>query len=579
MLDKPFPSDSVLRAFARRAGVPRRFAAALLAMVGLALVLFALAAPARAQSSSPAVARITTDQSAIMRQFEPPLTRPPSLGGRISAPVAGLPTDQLAKTRFRLASVTLEGVEALRPSNIAATWQRFLGRDISLEQVKIILEDIEKAYRKDDYGVVVIAPRQDFASGHLRIIVYELYIRELVVNGASEHLRQRLDPYLERITAMRPLRISQVYRQLLLAEDLAGISIYAIFDRIEDDPGAARLQLDITTSRGSVNAALNNYGSPSTGRLQGAMGGQLNDAFGLFEKTDLLAVTNPVDPNDVVLGSLSQSFPLGPSGFGLTYSVGNSWANPGGSPGLDGIHSDIFTASAGVTYALLRAMERNVILSAAVNVNNTDVNLRGEPVSDTRARWVSLAAQYDDTVSGVTFILKPQLLLGIAGLESNLEDTDFSAATLTGVATYSPTKTLTAQLNIAGQYGFTPLPDALLTAYGGEGFGPAYDPAAIVGNSGASVGLKLSQSIDAKLSWLSDFSLFGTIDYGAVWNRSAIPYDFADLGSVGLGVQGTINDHLTAMVMVATPLWYDDTLSALGVEQGTAVRFSLAFRK
>ncbi|MCB4771495.1 hypothetical protein LGR54_23065 [Ancylobacter sp. Lp-2] len=114
---------------------------------------------------------------------------------------------------------------------------------------------------------------------------------------------------------------------------------------------------------------------------------------------------------------------------------------------------------------------------------------------------------------------------------------------------------------------------------GGEGFGPAYDPAAIVGNSGVSVGLKLSRTLESKMSWLSGFSLFGTIDYGALWNRAEIPYDFAALGSVGIGLQGMINERLVAMVMVAAPLWRDCTLSDLGVEQGAAIRFSLAFKK
>jgi hemolysin activation/secretion protein len=110
------------------------------------------------------------------------------------------------------------------------------------------------------------------------------------------------------------------------------------------------------------------------------------------------------------------------------------------------------------------------------------------------------------------------------------------------------------------------------------GYSAPNDPGAIAGNSSIAGALELSQAIDTKISWLPGFSLFAYADYGAVWNPPGVGYGFASLSSLGFGIRTGIGERLFASALVAQPLWYDAELAALGVEQSTRYRFTVALR-
>jgi hypothetical protein len=66
----------------------------------LSLAISLAAWPLAAQTPAQIPFQITVDQNAIMRQAA--LTRPKSLGGVVSAPIAGICAERLGETRFRL---------------------------------------------------------------------------------------------------------------------------------------------------------------------------------------------------------------------------------------------------------------------------------------------------------------------------------------------------------------------------------------------------------------------------------------------------------------------------------------------
>jgi hypothetical protein len=84
--------------------------ARLLALL-LSLAVTLAPQPLAAQALGEVRFPITIDQNAIMRQYAPPLTRPKTVGVSVSAPIAGIPPELHAETRFRLASVEIEGVQ------------------------------------------------------------------------------------------------------------------------------------------------------------------------------------------------------------------------------------------------------------------------------------------------------------------------------------------------------------------------------------------------------------------------------------------------------------------------------------
>jgi hemolysin activation/secretion protein len=535
------------------------------------------APPAEAQNPDSIGAQVTIDQNAIMRQFVPPLRRPPTVDIRVEAPVGGVPPERLAETRFRLLSVDVEGVQSVNPASIEAVWRPLIGKEISLVDLKDVMVGIENVYKRNDYRAIVLVPIQDFATGNVRIRVYEAYIRDLIVKGIDAKMRERLEPFFQKMTATRPVRISQVFRYVLLAEDLAGVDIDGLFVKIDDDPGAAKLELNITLKPSTFGLGLNNYGGQDVGPLQGTSTSRINDMLGLFETTDLLVVSNPVAPAELTLISLGQNFPISTSGFSINYGIARSFANPR-TPTPDArLFSSVTTANVAANYAILRNQDQNVIVSAALFGNDADVDAAGQVLSRLRTRWLNIGVKYDDDLAGFHFVLNPALVRGVDIFGSNVEKPDFSAATLSGVLTGHFTDSLAAKVLFTGQYAFTTLPVSVFGAYGGQIFGRAFDPGAIAGPNSLNVSAELDQAIDVGISWLSGLSLFAYFDYGAVWNPPGSLYEYASLASAGFGIRIGIGERLVLSGLVAQPLW-DLEFAALGVVQSTRLRFNVALQ-
>ena len=552
----------------------------------LALLVAVLSSgTAKAQTTTPQVVLVpleaTINQNAIMRQqISPPPRSQRTLRGRLGEPIAGVPPEKLAETRFILRSVDFEAPAdiPLNPAVVAPAWQGLIGKEDSLKDLAIALESIEEIYRKHDYVVIAKIPPQDFASGRIRIVAYTVYVTDLEVKGDTSRLGRRLDPLFARIKAMRPLRQTAIYRQLLIAEDLVGGEITAEWFQIEGQPGAARLEINITSKPGDLLLDFNNYGGANIGPLQASAKAHANNMFGLLESTDITLLANPANPARIALVGLAQTVPLGTNGFSVGYMVANSWSNPGGPSQDIRLHSEVLIANASFNYALLREMERNVIVSAALNWNNSSVDVLGEPLTRDRTRWISVAAKYDDVIGGVRLVLNPAFLHGIDAFAANVAFADFQVATVTGGAEAQLTETLSAQLLFSGQYAFGTLPAAVLGFYGGGVYGRAYDPGALAGNNTVTASLQIGQQIDTGLKWLPDLNLFAFIDYGAAWNPAGSPYQFASLGSAGFGLRVGIGERLIATGLVAQPLYYEPQLAPLGVEQSMRLRFTLGLR-
>lgn len=527
------------------------------------------AAPASAES----VRDVIIDQSSVLQRYEPPLRRPPTLGITLRGEVAGVPEAELERVRFVFRGVDLEGAESVDPSLLTPLFAGLVGREITLLDLKAAVDGIERVYRDHDYYAAAVVPPQDFGDGVVRVIVYESYIRDVVIAGDVEgvrNLRERLQPYIDKMVEMRPVRVSKLIRYALLMTDLAGLTINAEFSAIVDDPGAGLLTLTIDFSPRALRARLDNFASNDVGPLELAGNARFNNAFGFFEWTDGLAVTNPADPEELVVAKLSQHVPLGPSGFAAGYDYARIWSNP--EDDQSDIHAETTQANVYLNYAVLRSIERNVIATLTLSGKDTSVDVDGDPVVRQRKRWASIGATYGDTILGVAAITNVAYAHGIEGLDATGRDNnDFSFASADGRLSKDLTDTVSAQFQFTGQYAFTDLPSAVNFGLGGETYGRAFDNGSIAGQSGYAVAFEMGKKLDFGIDWLTAFTLFGFVDYGAVWNPPDHgPYEFASLGSAGAGFRALLGRHTMISSWVAIP--YKDE-PELGVE-GTTVRFN-----
>jgi len=562
-------AESDLPAGASRTGRGRgrRWRRALPAVA--ALCLWWVAAPASAES----VRDVIVDQNSVLERYTPPPTPPRSIGVTVvTEDVAGVAPEALDGVRFALRGVVVEGAVTLDPALFAPLFADLVGRTITLRDLDGVLKGIERVYREHDYYARAFAPEQDFSDGTIRIVVYESYIREVSVEGDIHDIRNleaRLRPYIDRMVEMRPVRISQLMRYALLMTDLAGLTIEAEFSQIPDEPGAGRLVLRIDFDPSSFRARLDNFSSDDVGPLELAGNARFNNLFGLFESTDLLVVTNPAAPGELVLGKIAQHVPLGPSGFAFGYDFAHVWSEPAGA---DDIHAESSQAGAYLDYAVLRSQERNVIASLGLRGQDNIVDVNGSRVADQRKRWVTFGATYDDTILGLDSIVAASFAQGIDAFDaSGGDNNDYRFATVEGGLSRGITDTISAQLKYSGQYALTDLPSAVKYSLGGETYGRAFDNGAIAGETGYALAFEMSKDLDLGIDWLTGFSVFAYVDYGAVWNPPGRGgYDAAAVGSAGGGFRARVGPHASLATWVAIP--YKDEPS-LGVE-GTRVRFT-----
>ena len=69
------------------------------------------------------------------------------------------------------------------------------------------------------------------------------------------------------------------------------------------------------------------------------------------------------------------------------------------------------------------------------------------------------------------------------------------------------------------------------------------------------VAFEMGKKLDLGIDWLTAFSLFGFVDYGAVWNPPGRGgYEFASLGSAGGGFRARLGSHTMISTLGRGPL-------------------------
>jgi hemolysin activation/secretion protein len=373
------------------------------------LCLWCLLAPASAQT----VRDIVIDQNSVLQRFTPPPARPPGIGVTVvTDDVVGIAPEALDSVRFTLRDVRIEGAVTLDPALFTPLYAKLVGRTITLRDIDGVLKGIEEIYRENDYYARAFAPQQDLAGGTVRIVVYESYIREVSIEGDVHRIRNleaRIQPYIDRMVAMRPVRISQLIRYALLMSDLAGLTIEARFSQIPEEPGAGRLVLRLDFDPSSFGVRLDNFASPDVGPLELAGQARFNNLFGLFESTEVVVVTNPAvaggaRPSAVSLRTSRSGRPASPSAT-TTPTSGR------GPAGDEDIRAE--TEQANVNLEVRRAPQPGAQRDRqrGLRAQDTDVDVdRARRSMDQRKRWVTFGATYDDTILGVDAIVEAELL-------------------------------------------------------------------------------------------------------------------------------------------------------------------------
>ncbi len=493
-------------------------------------------------------------------QRETPIALPETGAEALAPPGA-------AEIRFTLREVVLEGVTAYAPGALDGEWSGLVGTTVSVADVFELARRLTARYRGDGYIISeVTVPKQTIATGRLVLRAVEGYASEVRYEG-GELPGTLKEGQTRRLLAARPLTAAVLERALLLFNDAPGITARGILVPPPAGAPAGATILTIIAEHKAIDAfaSVDNRGSKAIGPWQGSLGVTENGNLGYGESIGATAVSTPSD--ELHAGTAETTVLLGEDGLSLRNSFYYGRTRPGASSSIYDIHGRTWTAASTLSYPVLRARPFSLWIDARLAGGGTETQLSELQRYDDQVRRLDLGARIEarDALSGV-WTARLDISHGLDGLGASRSGADGRARQ---PARFDFWKTsgefgreqplgagFSAYTGVTGQWSGAPLPSAEQFGLGGSRFGRAFDPSAILGDSGAAGVGELRYTQGADVAGLTAFQIYVFGDGGRVFLRDAIAgQDSAStLASVGAGIRLWAAAGLSGGVEVSKPL-------------------------
>ena len=522
--------------------------------IGQIVAFFALVLITAGLASGPAMAQ-NVPSTAEGGRFDQPFVSQPLQPRSSDLPVAtpddGVGDIEEIDITFRLNGVVFEGSTGFTATAFEPLYADQIGQDVTVDYVFELAQRATAFYRNEGYILSqVIVPPQEIDGGMIRLQAVEGFVDEVVITGSVGSERGLIDEMLQNITEQRPLHNDTLERYLLLAGDLAGLTVQAVFSPSETNVGAATLTVQSIHRRVEAAFELTNYGSDFVGPLRGEAEFYFNSLLGLHERLGLkLAVAD--DGDELLFGELSASVPISSEGTSLFGRVSVSDSEPGENLRAFDVANDSLRWSVGLTQPLIRSRDRNLFLTFQFDWDDLTSDTNVGRVTDDHLRTLSVSLDYDfvDTAFGPSLpavtAIRLEARQGLGGLGAT-SSSDPNRSRLNADGTFTSLRAefqryqslgapgWTLLTAVSGQISNGPLLSSEEFGFGGSAFGRGFDPSAILGDRGIAGKLELQYQAEWQdmADFLDSYQLFAFVDAGLVQN-----VDVA-------GVNGSVTDEL-----------------------------------
>ena len=546
------------------------FSTAKAVLSGLALA--GLVSSTAYASSLPSAAQGQASPGRVTEQFEDRFT--PSVSPQVEVtefqPV-GAPAnaDQISLT---LNSLNFEGVTVYTASDLEAIYGNVLGQTITLADLYGIANEITLRYRNDGFILTqAIIPPQTIDGGTATIRVVEGFVDSVVVEGdpsiTGSPLIQRM---ANQISFDGALNASDLERQLLLINDLPGVSARSVLSPSPTVTGAADLRLIIERDPFDGLIGVDNYGSRYLGPLQTTFIGSANNFFlGFNERLTGQLVLAPSPEIELSYVALNYEQPIWSHGTMLDIFLSRTDTEPGFDLEQFEVEGESNFVSVQVEHPFVRSRAFNWYGRALLDWRDVETvnNLNDDRDDQIVAARIGTRVDFLDTLLGVAFnTLDVELAHGLDILGA----TDDGSTTLSrpdGEPEFfkisgeyqrlqNVTRSINVLLGLRGQWTDEALLSSEEFGFGGINYGRGFDSSEIIGDRG--VAGKLEIQVDQPIQWnlVQDYQVFGFFDAGRVWNDDATTSSFKrdSATSVGLGVRMEFMEETFADFMIAKPL-------------------------
>ena len=531
-------------------------------LIGFSLSLVFIS---HAQQSNPKLpgsidaGRINPDKEFPDRPFQPEKKFIRS-NPRLQAPPEGA-----ENIRFILRGVEIEGNTLYSNETLQQYYSPYLNQEISLSELWYITEKITQRYQSEDYFLSrAYLPEQEIEAGRVRVNIIEGHISEVKLLPFL-HKNRIVKSLVHSLTSKMPVTSKEVESFLLRLNDLPGVSITGIAEATQFTEQSGSVNLVIRKKEdGSSHSGFvtfDNFGSKFLGPYQASFG-YLGRLIPYQQTRFSVSASMPTD--ELQSFSLHQQIPVLFPGLNLNVSASYVHAEPGYTLKPNEIKSDAYTASAGISYQLIRQRNENLSFNVLLEGKNSNSDLLNSiALTRDRIRVLRAGMSYEsvDSWQGYTLLnLRVSKGLNILGssksgdlnLSRQEVDPDFTHFSGTYTRYQSLGFGFTGVIYVSGQISTDPLFSSEEFSYGGERLGRAYDPSELTGDIGIAGLFEVRySSIPNYLN--TSFIPFVYYDVGHVWDLDKDKAE-DEASSAGFGLKFRHDLGFSASLALAFPL-------------------------
>ena len=249
---------------------------------------------------------------------------------------------------------------------------------------------IEREFNSKGYPLVrAFLPTQELEPEQATVFikVVDGFIEKLDLSKVPVSQIFRTYRYLRPLLKKKGLKLSEIERKLLLAGNIAGLSLAStLLPGVEE--GGTVLAIEAKHQLVSGGVTFDNTQSEELGRQQGQIRAVVNSAFGLGESISMFGLSRPTLKGmkgsglDVPIraGGIAASIPIGDNGLTAGVSYMESMTRPGGDASSLALEANMKSASGTISYPLYYERDTAVFMRASVNWTDEiqHTNLSGE---------------------------------------------------------------------------------------------------------------------------------------------------------------------------------------------------------